>query len=203
MNMTSLNDVSRETLEALKLYEQLLKKWNPKINLVSKSTIEDCWERHFVDSAQVFEIAEAHEGLWLDIGSGGGFPGMVCAIISKFEGYGFDFSFIESDKRKCAFLNTVSRELDLNVSVKAERIENLPMEGCDILSSRALASLNMLLNFSKMHLSPNGTALFLKGENYKLELEEAQETWHFNHEVIQSKTNAQAVILKIRDIKNA
>lgn len=192
-------DVSRETQERLEHYLSLLEKWNPAINLVSKSTLRDAWGRHFIDSAQLMSVAPtaAH---WADLGSGGGFPGMVCAIMAKEVSPDTVFTLVESDQRKSAFLRTVSRETDTPVRVIAERFENVPPLGADVLSARALAPLTALLGFAEQHLSPKGTCLFPKGGNWRAEVKVALETWRFDAVEHQSRTDPASVILSIKDI---
>ena len=119
------HDVSRETLERLHAYEALLRKWNVAINLIAKSTLEAIWSRHFLDSAQVFGLSPESARLWADLGSGGGFPGMIAAILSADAGRTTGFTLVESDLRKAAFLSTVAREIGLDVRVLSDRAEAL------------------------------------------------------------------------------
>ncbi len=192
-------DVSRETFDRLDTYVELLKRWNPKINLVSRNSLEDIWDRHILDSVQVFRCAMAAE-TWVDIGTGGGFPGMVCAIMALEESPNTRFQFVESDQRKSAFLRNVARECGVTCQVISKRIESVEPLEADILSARALADLRTLLSFCDRHLSENGTALLPKGANWKKELSEAQEEWKFDVEPITSLTEPQAVILKIKGV---
>ncbi len=190
--------VSRETLAQLGRYEALLRKWNPAINLVSAATLDVVWTRHFLDSAQLFEMAELKEGHWVDLGSGGGFPGLVIAILA-FE-LPIRVTLVESDQRKAAFLATVARDLGLNVRVLAERAEKLPPQGADILSARALAPLSTLLGFAERHLAPSGTALFPKGGAQQNEVIEAENHWTFEAQACSSRTDPAAVVLKIKGV---
>ena len=96
-------DVSRETLDALKYFEDLVVLWNPAINLISNSSVSDLWSRHIIDSAQLFLFTLPDEGLWLDVGSGGGFPGIVVSIIARELAPSLRVALVESDKRKCVF----------------------------------------------------------------------------------------------------
>ncbi len=192
-------DVSRETFDRLDTYVELLKRWNPKINLVSRNSLEDIWDRHILDSVQVFRCAMAAD-TWVDIGTGGGFPGMVCAIMALEESPNTRFQFVESDQRKSAFLRNVARECGVTCQVISKRIESVEPLEADILSARALADLRTLLSFCDRHLSDNGTALLPKGANWKKELSEAQEEWKFDVEPITSLTEPQAVILKIKGV---
>ena len=112
-------NVSRETYDALKAYQRLLEKWTTRINLISKSTHEDVWVRHICDSAQVMGLASKHAAHWIDIGSWGGLPGLVVAILAKELNPKLRVTLIESDQRKAVFLRTVVRELQLNAMVQA------------------------------------------------------------------------------------
>lgn len=193
-------DVSRETLERLEIYLALLKKWNSAINLVSKSTLDQAWQRHFVDSAQVFSLVPEHIRHWADFGSGGGFPGLVCATLARELSSKIRFTLVESDQRKATFLRTVARELDLDVEVLSQRIEQvMPLEA-DLISARALASLPKLLEFTERHLLPGGHAIFMKGMSFREEISESLESWRFSHEEYPSVTDPESVILLIGDI---
>ena len=200
--MTTLN-VSRETLDRLKTYEALLKKWNPAINLVSRSTIAEAWTRHFVDPAQIFELTPDDTRHWVDIGSGGGFPGLVVAIMAAQKRPKMRTTLIESDLRKATFLRTVIRETGIQADVIADRIEKAPPQAADVLSARALASLYMLLGFTERHLSPKGLAVFPKGKSAVDEIDAALENWSFDLQKIKSQTDPEAVILRIRNIQRA
>lgn len=198
-----LPDVSRETKERLDIYAALLRKWNPVINLVASSTLDTLWERHFLDSSQLWEKAPEKLTTWCDIGTGGGFPGLILSILAKEKDPDRQTICIESDLRKATFLRTVIRETDLKARVVSARIESAPPQSADIISCRALAPLNKLMGYAKRHLSPSGQCLFLKGENYQVEIQEALETWRFEYDTYPSKTNPDAVILKIGDLDRA
>lgn len=197
---TEVVDVSRETLERLRAYEALLKKWNPKINLVSSSTLSEVWTRHFLDSAQIFALASAGAH-WADLGSGGGFPGLVIAILAAEKRAEMKITLVESDLRKSAFLANVARELGLTVDLITQRIEACSPLNADSLSARALAPLDKLLDFAGLHLAPGGVAIFQKGENWRRELELAQQMWSFDWEAHPSKTGDGAAILVINGVK--
>lgn len=194
-------DVSRETSEKLRAFEALVKKWTQKINLISKSTIPEIWNRHIIDSAQIFSLALSGEH-WVDLGSGGGFPGIVIAILTEDSQTPHQVTLIESDIRKCTFLRTAIRELSLNANVITSRIEELPPMKADILSARALADLDTLLAFSDRHLSSDGVALFPKGAHWQEEDHHARSNWSYHCEPITSKTDQNAAILRLRDIKH-
>ena len=136
--------VSRETNRRLNAYTDVLIKWNRSINLVAPSTINSIHHRHISDSAQLYTLAEPTDGRWLDLGSGGGLPGVVIAIMAA--GTNVEFELVESDTRKAAFLRTVARELSLpNLAITAKRIESLPTGDHQFVSARALAPLKALL----------------------------------------------------------
>ncbi|MEM7597775.1 MAG: 16S rRNA (guanine(527)-N(7))-methyltransferase RsmG [Pseudomonadota bacterium] len=187
-------------MERLKIYEALLNKWNPAINLVAKSTLADAWQRHIVDSAQIYALADDGAGHWADLGSGGGFPGMVIAILAAEKLTPKWVSLVESDTRKCTFLRTVARETGIDVTIVNARIEDSPPLQADVLSARALADLTTLLSFCDQHLSASGQALFLKGASWQKELEEAQRSWRFEHQVVTRKTDDGPAILRISGV---
>lgn len=193
-------DVSRETLERLRAYYALLNKWNPKINLVSASTLSEVWTRHFLDSAQIFDLRTPGSH-WADLGSGGGFPGLVVAILAAEKRTDMRVTLVESDLRKSAFLAHVSRDLGLDVNIVTERIETIPPLVAETLSARALAPLDKLLEFATRHLAPDGTAIFMKGGSWRSDLELAQKMWSFKSEAHPSKTGDGAAILVINGVK--
>ncbi|AHD11291.1 16S rRNA (guanine(527)-N(7))-methyltransferase RsmG [Phaeobacter gallaeciensis] len=191
--------VSRETYERLKHYETLVKKWSPKINLIAKSTLSDIWDRHIVDSIQICEEVVFPQ-TWLDIGSGGGFPGVVVAILAAERAPDCAITLIESDQRKCAFLRTAIRECGAKATVMSKRIEQVPPMAADMISARALADLTTLLGFAERHLKPEGTALFSKGIQWKKEVDNARSQWQFDLKSTSSWTEPEAVILEIRGV---
>ncbi|NVO55924.1 16S rRNA (guanine(527)-N(7))-methyltransferase RsmG [Rhodobacteraceae bacterium B1Z28] len=192
-------DVSRETFTRLTTYVEMVERWNPKINLVSRNSLKEIWTRHILDSVQVYRCADTFRS-WVDLGSGGGFPGMVCAIMAVETSPDSKFTFIESDQRKSAFLRNVARECGVTCSVLPKRIEAVDPMGADVLSARALADLSLLLSFCDRHLAKDGTALLLKGASWKKELADARQEWKFDAEPITSLTEPQAVILKIKGV---
>ena len=190
-------DVSRETLEKLTAYAELVRKWTPKINLIAKSTIDDFETRHIWDSAQVFV---SRPGAWADLGSGGGLPGIVIAILRQSMGTDTRVTLVESDQRKSTFLRTCGRELDLDLSVIAHRVETIDPLQADTISARALAPLDQLLGLASPHLAANGVCLFQKGAQWRDEITAAEENWRFSWTAKPSKTNAEAVVLELKDI---
>lgn len=195
-------NVSRETFLRLKEYEKLLFKWNAKINLVSRSTLDNFWNRHVLDSAQFLSSVGEKAGKWVDLGSGGGLPGLVVAILSDEIEPVNKLFLVEADVRKAVFLKTVCRELGLKVEVYNNRIEELPPISANIVSARALAPLKTLCLYAKNHLEKDGVAVFAKGENWKAELVEAQKKWIFSYEAVKSALHEGSVVLVLRGIKS-
>lgn len=196
--MISGVDVSRETLERLGAFEDLVRKWTKKINLIARNDVDHIWDRHIVDSAQVWSSAPDEWNHWVDIGSGGGFPAIILAAIAVEKKPDARFTLIESDQRKATFLRTAIRELNLNAIVLDDRIELAPPQNADVISARALASLTILLGFAERHLAPNGIAVFQKGKSADDEIIEAKHTWAFDYDKVPSITNGDACVISIK-----
>lgn len=190
-------DVSRETLEKLHALEGLVRKWTTKINLVAPSTLPDLWERHIVDSAQLFPLAATGWKTWVDLGSGAGFPGLVIACMAD---DAQNVTLVESDARKASFLLTATRELGLTCKVLVERAERLQISACDVVSARALAPLSGLLDLAAPFVHQGSVLLFPKGRNHAAELTQAQANWDFEVDRIQSITDPEARILRMTRI---
>lgn len=194
----TLGGVSRETAERLDIYSALLAKWNARINLVSRASLADHRARHFADSAQIHRVASHPVGHWADLGSGGGFPGLIVAILACETGFPAEVTLVEADARKSAFLSTVIRETGVHARVLTERIESIAPLGADVVSARALADLATLLGYAARHLAPGGEALFAKGARWEAEIAQARRAWQFDCAVVKSETEPGSVILKVR-----
>lgn len=203
LELMRLCDVSRETMDRLEVYSKLLEKWNPTINLVSKTTLKNKWHRHFLDSAQLWQHLPSCAKTLVDIGSGAGFAGLVLAIIALEKKPLLKFVLIESDSRKCAFMRNVSRETGIDINILTNRIENVEGLQADIVTARALATLSQLLTYSKDILKDGGTCLFLKGDTYVNEVYEAKKSWGFMLKERQSVTHQNGRILQLTGIKHA
>ena len=191
-----LQSVSRETKERLIIFADLVQKWSPKINLVAPGTLPRLWDRHICDSIQLSTHVTKGLNTWVDLGSGGGFPGIVLAILRE----NTKTTLVESDKRKAAFLRTALRETSTNGTVLAERIERISPLRSDGVSARALAPLDQLLTYADRHMVPDGKAFFMKGARYREEVEAALESWRFHCKEHPSVTQEGAVILEISEI---
>ncbi len=196
----SLLDVSRETMARLHRYQDMLKKWNKTINLVSRATEADIWTRHFLDSGQLWAYCPVSVEKWLDLGSGGGFPGLIVAIVAAEKKPDLNVTLVESDQRKAAFLRQVILSLDLRAQVMATRIEDMAPFGAEVVSARALAPLPKLLDLAAPHLASGGICLFSKGESAETELTAARKCWRFDVEKTPSITGSGGMILKIGDL---
>lgn len=196
-------DVSRETCDALDAFEELVRKWSSKINLVSKASLSELRTRHIQDSIQLFNLIPDDWSTWYDFGSGGGFPGIVVATIAKYKNPKGHVTLVESDQRKATFLRTAVRELELNADVIPKRIEDITLPPATVISARALAPLPKLISMSQPFMSSQGHMVFPKGKRWKEEVELACQEWSFSYDVIQSLTAPDAVILKINEVRRA
>ncbi len=191
-------NVSRETLRRMEIIVTQLQKWQPRINLVSSSTIADVWNRHVADSLQLVPLA-GDVKRWIDLGSGGGFPGLVVAAALA-EKPGFRMCLVESNGKKCAFLRETARLAGLPVDVKCGRIEavvaDLP-DAFEIVSARALASLGNLLELAEPLMARGARGLFPKGQDVDDELRAATISWNLSADLIHSQTDAGAAIVVV------
>lgn len=193
-------NVSRETFQRLEVFVALLEKWTPNINLISRATIPEIWSRHIRDSIQVYRYGPKSFESWVDLGSGGGMPGLIVAILAAEKATQPMVSLVESDGRKAAFLRTALRETGVAGQVFPERIENLPAQNADVVSARALADLSTLLGYAQRHMKSGGIALLSKGATWENEVEIARSEWSFNLDALKSETEEGSVILRIGDI---
>lgn len=189
----------------LEIYAALLVKWQRAINLVGSETLPDLWRRHMLDSAQLADhIAAARPDgqplTLVDLGSGAGFPGLVLAIMANDAGRRWQVHLVESDARKCAFLSTVARETKTEVKIYPARIEKLTPFAADIVTARALASLESLLDYAEPFMMPESHCLFLKGATAADELTAAAKSWKMTVEQLPSRSGTAGNLLHIRDI---
>ncbi len=193
--------VSRETCERLEAYIALLRRWNARINLVARGTIDAAWARHVADSAQLFDLAPAAASSWIDLGSGAGLPGLPVAALAAERVPGLHVTLVESDTRKAAFLVTAAAEMGLDVTVEPRRIEALPARPYDVVSARALATLDRLCALAHRFSARGTVFLFPKGARLDSELTAATAGWHIRAERIASRTDPEATVLKILELE--
>lgn len=191
--------VSRETLDKLKAYADLLIKWNGKINLVSRNSLADLWRRHMLDSAQLLPLlppaTPERERVVIDLGTGAGFPGMVLSIL----GAG-DVHLVDSDQRKILFLREAAREVGSDAHIHGVRVEQMRHFPVDVVTARALAPLPKLIAQAAPFLNGDGYALFLKGRGVQEELTEAEKHWKIRADLIPSRSDPSGTILHVGDI---
>jgi 16S rRNA (guanine527-N7)-methyltransferase len=190
-NALKLTPVSRETGEQLDRFVELFLRWQSAVQLVAKSTLPQLWTRHVADSLQLLDLA-AGAKVWADLGSGGGFPGVVLAIALK-EKPGAQIHLIESDQRKAAFLREAVRALELPAMIHVKRIEEVDpaaLPGLEAVTARALAPMPALLQLAAPFLETGAKGLFMKGANVENELTEATKSWKIQSTIVPSKTDA-------------
>jgi 16S rRNA (guanine527-N7)-methyltransferase len=187
--------VSRETLSRLEAYAALLTRWSARINLVGRDTLPDLWRRHILDSAQLRPlISDATRNL-IDLGSGAGFPGLVLAILAV-----PSVELVEADSRRCAFLREAARITEANVTIRPCRIEAVPPHPVDVVTARACAPLDRLLDLAQPFLAPDSVCLFPKGQRADEELTLARKRWTMRVSVEPSLSDRRGVILRLQQV---
>jgi 16S rRNA (guanine527-N7)-methyltransferase len=196
--------ISREIREKLETYEILLKRWQKTINLVAPGTLNDVWHRHFADSAQLWPLRPPDAKIWLDLGSGAGFPGLVLAILAS-EARQTRHILVESDSRKAAFLREVARETGVAVDILCMRIENPETHAkigvADCVTARALAPLTRLVAIAAPYFVSSTLGFFLKGREVAAEIEKAAQDWQFAFELIPSVTEEDGRVVLLKALK--
>jgi 16S rRNA (guanine527-N7)-methyltransferase len=188
-----LANVSRETFSRLKIYADTLVQWQGAINLVAPSTIADMWRRHFLDSAQLYRHAPDSAKVWIDLGSGAGFPGMVLAIMGAEK-----MHLVESDRKKCEFMRQISIATKTTVAIENRRIEEISGIAADVVVSRALAPLHELLRLAEPFAADTTTCLFLRGQGVVDELTKTAKYWIIDHDLMPSLTNSSGVVVRVK-----
>jgi 16S rRNA (guanine527-N7)-methyltransferase len=194
--------VSRETFDGIEAFESMFRTWAKRINLAANSTLEDLWTRHILDSAQLASLAPSAALRWLDLGSGGGFPGLVLAFLLK-ERAGAQIDLIESNHKKAGFLQAAIGQFSLPGRVHARRIgdEIKGLGRPDVVTARALAPLPALLDLASPWLSSGTTGLLHKGRDYGREIQESSLLWQYDLVEHRSRVDADSVILEISNLK--
>ncbi|MFK5978193.1 MAG: 16S rRNA (guanine(527)-N(7))-methyltransferase RsmG [Rhizobiaceae bacterium] len=199
--LQSIYPVSRETIERLTIYVDRLKVWQEKTNLVSTATLDVIWSRHIADSLQCFALfPDARQ--WADLGSGGGLPGMVLAILLA-EKKNANVHLVESNQKKCAFLRGVGRQTDGVAKVHCGRIESETKQlvAVEIVTARALTALPGLFEYSLPLIERGAIGLFHKGRDYQREVADCGGLWKFDLVEHPSKIEADSVLLEIRSLE--
>lgn len=196
-NFCSKYNVSRETFLKLKTYQQLLSEWQTKFNLVSSTTLETAWERHFLDSAQLFKYIPQDAKVMYDFGSGAGFPGLVLAVMANEKTPYLKINLVEATSKKTLYLNHVKEQLNINVNIINDRIEKIVPERADVITSRALASLEELFRYVYKFCSRQTVCIFPKGKKYAEEIATARKNWNFDVRIEPSEQSDKGRILII------
>ena len=205
----NLYDVSRETIDRLTIYSRILISYNKKTNIISESTESSIWLRHFADSAKLYNLLEEidkksdNQKNVCDIGTGGGFPGLVLAIMNKEKKLKLKFSLIDSNKKKINFLRTVLSEVDLDVQLINERAEKIKQKQ-DIILSRAVAPLTEFFHFTNEMLKKNTIFILPKGKTWEKEINELKKKWHYKVNIVTNNKiidNSGGVTLVFKEIK--
>ncbi len=191
----ALVNVSRETRDRLDGFVDCLLRWNSTINLVSRKDEATIWQRHVEDSLQLAALIETPVTRAIDLGSGGGFPGLVLCIATN-----TPFDLVEADQRKAAFLREAARLTQAPARIHAGRAETLTLEPALLVTARALAPLPALLAIAARFVAPGGSCLFLKGAGVDAELTEARARWHMRVGRTASRTSPRASVLRISEI---
>ena len=188
-------DVSRETIEKLEIYANLLLRWQFKINLISTNSLEQAWHRHFLDSAQIFSILPKKATSAIDVGTGAGFPGLVLSIMGL-----ENVQLVEQNKKKCAFLYEVIRETEATASVHPCKIEKLPIKDYDVVLARAFMALDGLLKVVSPFFGKDTLGIFPKGLKVNQELTAASKNWKMKTAIKQSITSPDGKIVLVKDL---
>ncbi len=188
--------VSRETVEKLDLFVDLFLRWQKAVHLVAPSTLSTLWIRHIADSLQLIDLAP-NAKTWADLGTGGGFPGLIVAIALQPRN-DVIVHLIESDQRKAAFLHEAVRVTKACAIIHSVRIESVAKQlaqGLDIVTARALAPMPHLLRFAYPLLKGGAKGLFLKGQHVDNELTEATKSWNIEYRILPSRTDVNGKIV--------
>ena len=184
-------------LEDVERFRLRLIEANRVTNLVGDSTLGDFWRRHFIDSAQLLWLAPS-AGVWADLGSGAGLPGLVLAILLK-DRPGARVHLIESMVKRCRFLAEVVEALDLPAMVHNVRAESLELK-VEMVTARACAPLARLLTFARPYFARGARGLFLKGAEVDAEIAEARRNWRFKARTTPSLSDPRGRLLSIEEL---
>ena len=205
LNLFHVEHLSEKIKNNLGIYKSLLLKWQKAINLVSRGTLDNIWTRHIEDSLQLIPFLKGSSVL--DIGSGGGFPGMILAMVSQEVEFlkqfnineCFDVTCVDSDQRKMLFLSEVARQTSTKANIVTDRIENIDGK-FDTVTARGFAELKVSIGFAKKY---SDYGVFLKGEKIQQEIKDAQKFFDFEYEIFNSITDKSGRIIVVYNIKDA
>ncbi len=192
-------DIEPQVEMLLKKYETLVRKWQKAVNLVSTNSVNELWKRHILDSAQLYDYIPSNARVMVDMGSGGGFPALVLAVLNHVKnGPLTEIYLVESDTKKCVFLTEAARELGVKVHILNQRLETVEGIVADVITSRALAPIAKLIEFARPFTKQETEFLFLKGAQTNTEIKE--NTVPCQIELFESKTDTQGKIVHIKEV---
>ena len=194
--------VSRETITSLKKYENYLIKSNKTLNLIGKSTIDQIWIRHFLDSSQVIDFINENERDLVDLGSGAGFPGLVIAIMAKDRKIPLKVKLIEKSPRKAFFLREIIKSLNLKVEVlNLNVLKQLGKLEADLISARAFKPLKIILQFLDRNTEKWKKIFLFLGKTGQDELLQASKSWDIKYKQRMSVTSSDSIVIEINKLK--
>ena len=195
-DVVKIFNLKKAEILALNKFISELKKINPSRNLVGKSTLLNPWDRHICDSLQIMSFIKNKNSSILDMGTGAGLPGIVLSIL----GYK-NITMIDSRKKKTEFVKQIIEKLELKAKIINSRLEDMRFSPFQYITSRALASLDKLLNYSLFFSNDKTRLIFLKGKNVNTEILEAKKFFFFDYKIYKSKSSDGGFVIKIKDFK--
>ena len=195
-------NVSRETIEKLNKYKDFLLSSNKSLNLIGKTTENQIFTRHFVDSAQIYDLIEDKSEI-IDLGSGAGFPGVVLKILMDNNKISGNITLIDKSPKKCKFLQDLSDKLSLTLKIVNLKIENFKINKISIVVSRAFKKTVDTIDIISKNNDKIRNIILIKGKTYQQEIEEAKKKYTFDVEKFRSITSDESYILKISNIKRS
>ena len=199
---SGITQVSRETITSLKKYEEYLIKSNRTLNLIGKSTVNQIWIRHFLDSSQVIDFIDKNEKNLIDLGSGAGFPGLITAILAKDRNIPLNVKLIEKSPRKVFFLKEIIKRLNLKVQVlHLNVLEYSTRLEADLIIARAFKPLKIILQILDKNTENWKKVFLFLGKTGQDELLQASKSWDIKYKQRMSVTSSDSVVIEINKLK--
>ena len=199
---SGITQVSRETITSLKKYEEYLIKSNKTLNLIGKSTVNQIWIRHFLDSSQVIDFIGKNEKDLIDLGSGAGFPGLITAMLAKDRNITLNVKLIEKSPRKVSFLKEIIKRLNLKVQVlHLNVLEYSTRLEADLIIARAFKPLKIILQILDKNTENWKKVFLFLGKTGQDELLQASKSWDIKYKQRMSVTSSDSVVIEINKLK--
>ena len=199
--LINLLQVSRETINSLNIYEEILINYNKKLNLISKSTEKSIKTRHILDSIQVIDFIDKNSKICADLGTGAGFPGIVLAILMKEKGRSTRMELYEKSPKKCQFLSEVVKKLNLNVLVLEKNVLQQKDLKADTIIARAFKPIELIFEIVTNNFNNYDNLILFLGKSGKQALLDASKVWEFEYKKQKSKTSDDSLIITIKNIR--